>query len=110
MKSFTLLGRLLQFRRELVTLWRAFLSPTTPLHLKALMLTVPLYLLMPLDLIPDFVPFAGLLDDIVVIPLLVSWIVGLVPQAQPAPVEPEASPRPHRPGEPPTIDGTWRRL
>lgn len=108
MKSFTILGRLLQFRRELALLWRGFLSPVTPLHLKALMLLVPLYLVMPLDLIPDFIPFAGWLDDLVVVPLLVSWIVGLMPQVRPAPAEPNS--RPRRSGEPPVIDGTWRRL
>lgn len=74
------MGRLLQFRTELMMLWRAFTAPETPLWLKALMLVVPLYLISPLDIIPDFIPFAGWLDDVVVIPLLVSWIVSLLPQ------------------------------
>ena len=69
------MGRLLQFRTELMMLWRAFVAPQTPIWLKGLMLLVPLYLLSPLDLIPDFIPIAGWLDDVVVIPLLVSWIV-----------------------------------
>ena len=77
------MGRLLQFRTELLMLWRAFVAPETPLWLKGLMLIVPLYLISPLDIIPDFIPFAGWLDDIVVIPLLVSWIVGLLPPARP---------------------------
>jgi uncharacterized membrane protein YkvA (DUF1232 family) len=74
------MGRLLQFRTELMMLWRAFMAPETPLWLKALMLVVPLYLISPLDIIPDFIPLAGWLDDVVVIPLLVSWIVSLLPQ------------------------------
>ena len=94
------MGRLLQFRTELVMLWRAFVAPETPLWLKGLMLVVPLYLLSPLDIIPDFIPFAGWLDDIVVIPLLVSWIVGLLPQ--------RTATRSARGGN--TIDGDWRRL
>jgi uncharacterized membrane protein YkvA (DUF1232 family) len=104
MTRFPLLGRFLQFRNELVVLWRAFMTPTTPMHLKALMLLVPLYLISPIDLIPDFIPFAGWLDDIVIIPMLVSWIVGMLPQT----VSNRSSAR--RDDNGPTIDGTWRRL
>ncbi|HZY67881.1 MAG TPA: YkvA family protein [Devosia sp.] len=98
------MGRLLQFRRELVMLWRAFIAAETPLWLKALMLVVPAYLLMPLDIIPDFVPFAGWLDDLVVVPLLVSWITGLIPQKA------EIRPRRTTSGRQDTIDGDYRRL
>jgi uncharacterized membrane protein YkvA (DUF1232 family) len=76
-------NRLLQFRRELVTLWQAFWAEETPLHLKGLMLLVPLYLVSPIDLIPDFIPVAGWIDDAIVIPLLVSVIVGLLPKRVP---------------------------
>jgi len=96
------MGRLLQFRTELLMLWRAFVAPETPLWLKGLMLVVPLYLISPLDIIPDFIPFAGWLDDIVVIPLLVSWIVGLLPR--------RAESRSTRRDNGTTIDGDWRRL
>ena len=96
------MGRLLQFRTELLMLWRAFVAPETPLWLKGLMLVVPLYLISPLDIIPDFIPFAGWLDDIVVIPLLVSWIVGLLPR--------RAASRSTRRDNGTTIDGDWRRL
>lgn len=51
------MGRLLQFRTELMMLWRAFVAPETALWLKALMLVVPLYLLSPIDIIPDFTRF-----------------------------------------------------
>ena len=97
------MGRLLQFRTELVMLWRAFMEPLTPLWLKALMLVVPLYLVSPLDIIPDFIPFAGWLDDVVVIPLLVSWIVTLLPQK--APVYARA----RRSETDQVIDGDYRR-
>lgn len=95
------MGRLLQFRAELMILWRAFMAPETPVWLKGLMLVVPLYLISPLDLIPDFIPFAGWLDDLVVIPLLVSWIVGLLPQR---------ATRTSASDNGSTIDGEWRRL
>lgn len=98
-RSFTLLNRFLQFRNELGLLWRAFRSPATPMHLKALMLLVPLYLLSPIDLLPDFIPLVGWLDDIVVIPMLVSWIVSMLPREQPARARAGSK----------TIDGTYRR-
>jgi len=93
--------RLLQFRTELMTLWRAFFAPETPVHLKALMLLVPAYLLSPIDLIPDFIPIAGWLDDAIVIPLLVSLIVRLLPQRAPAYA---------RRDDDNVIDGDYRRL
>lgn len=102
-----LLARLVRFRRELGLLWAAFLAPHTPLWLKALMLVVPAYLLMPLDIVPDFIPLAGWLDDMIVIPLLVSWIVSLLPRAQTA----EGTSRyDRRSEEGPVIEGTARRL
>ena len=95
------MGRLLQFRAELMMLWRAFVAPETPVWLKGLMLTVPLYLVSPIDIIPDFIPLLGWLDDLVVIPLLVSFLVGLLPH--------EMEPRRTRDGAN-VIDGDYRRL
>jgi uncharacterized membrane protein YkvA (DUF1232 family) len=93
-----LLVRFATFRTELATLWRAFMAPETPWHLKALMLLVPAYLLSPIDLIPDLVPILGWVDDFVVIPMLVGWIVRMIPQ--PVRVRPDGSKE---------IDGTYRR-
>lgn len=83
MTRLNLLTRFLTFRKELAILWRAFMAPQTPVHLKALMLLVPAYLLSPIDLIPDVIPLLGWIDDFVVIPLLVSWIVRMLPQQAP---------------------------
>lgn len=76
----TLLARFLTFRTELATLWQAFVSSETPVHLKALMLLVPAYLLSPIDLIPDVIPVLGWIDDFIVVPLMVSWIARMLPQ------------------------------
>ena len=102
MKPFSLIARFMTFRKELGLLWRAFLAPQTPMHLKVLMLLVPLYLLSPLDLIPDIIPLAGWLDDMVIVPMLVSWIVSLLPKS--APVHPRG-----RAGDE-VIETTYRRL
>jgi uncharacterized membrane protein YkvA (DUF1232 family) len=96
------MGRLLQFRAELMILWRAFMAPTTPLWLKGLMLAVPAYLISPIDIIPDFIPLLGWLDDLVVIPLLASFIVSLLPD--------ETDTRTTRGDGSNVIDGDYRRL
>jgi uncharacterized membrane protein YkvA (DUF1232 family) len=83
MIQFPLLARFVTFRKELATLWRAFLAPETPVHLKALMLLVPAYLLSPIDLIPDVIPLLGWVDDFVIIPLMVGWIVRMLPVKAP---------------------------
>lgn len=72
-------GRLFLFRKEVGVLFRAFLHPATPFHLKAAMLFVVFYLVSPFDLIPDFIPLVGWLDDLVLVPLAVSFIVSLLP-------------------------------
>ena len=97
--------RILQFRNELIVLWRAFFAPGTPLWLKGLMLLVPLYLISPIDVIPDVIPVLGWLDDLVIIPLLVSWLVSLLPQNATAGATYRGDP-----DDGPTIDGTARRL
>lgn len=101
MRNMPLVSRLLTFRKELGLLWRAFLAPETPLHLKALMLLVPAYLLSPIDLIPDVIPLLGWVDDLVVVPLLVSLIVRMLPQRAPAYAR--------APDGGKMIDGTYRR-
>ncbi len=102
--------RLLQFRKELAILWRAFMAAETPVWLKGLMLLVPAYLLFPFDILPDVIPVIGWLDDLVVIPLMVSFIVSLLPQPAPSRArawKPEDS-NASRSSQ--TIDGDWRRL
>jgi uncharacterized membrane protein YkvA (DUF1232 family) len=104
MRTAWIISRFMRFRSELALLWRAFLAAETPLHLKLLMLLVPLYLVSPVDLIPDFIPFLGWLDDLVVVPFLIGWISRMIENWQAAQRSAGAdSPRS------PTIDGTTRR-
>jgi uncharacterized membrane protein YkvA (DUF1232 family) len=81
---FALLGRsafarIFLFRKEVGILWQAFRHPETPFHLKAAMLFVAFYLVNPIDLVPDFIPVLGWVDDLILVPLMVSWIVKLLP-------------------------------
>ncbi len=56
-------------KRELVVLHAAVRDPRTPWWVKGLGMLVIAYALSPIDLIPDFIPVLGLLDDIVLLPL-----------------------------------------
>ncbi|QDZ11791.1 YkvA family protein [Devosia ginsengisoli] len=74
-----LLPRLVLFRKEVVQLWKAFWAAGTPLHLKAATLFVAFYLINPFDIIPDVIPLLGWVDDMILVPLMVSWIVSRLP-------------------------------
>ena len=54
--------------------------PQTPTFAKALLWLAIGYLVMPFDLIPDFLPIIGQLDEVVIIPLLLYWALKLTPQ------------------------------
>ena len=54
--------------------------PDTPMLAKALLWLAIAYLLMPFDLIPDFLPVIGQLDELVIIPLLLYGALKLTPQ------------------------------
>ena len=54
--------------------------PQTPPFAKALLWLAIGYLVMPFDLIPDFLPVIGQLDEVVIIPLLLYWALKLTPQ------------------------------
>ena len=55
-------------------LWRAVRHPQAPGWLKPAALALVAYLIWPVDLIPDFIPFVGVMDDIVLIPLAVRFL------------------------------------
>jgi uncharacterized membrane protein YkvA (DUF1232 family) len=68
-------------KRDSVTLWFAAKSPATPWYAKALGLLVVAYALSPIDLIPDFIPVLGYVDDVLLLPALIWLAVKLLPPA-----------------------------
>ena len=68
-------------RQDVRTLWHALRHPARPAWLRPAVALVALYLLSPIDLIPDVLPVIGIVDDLVLIPLLISWMVRLLPDA-----------------------------
>ena len=68
-------------RREL-TVWRLVLrDPRTPLAAKALLGVAVGYLMMPFDIIPDFLPVIGHVDDAIIVPGLILLALKFIPPA-----------------------------
>lgn len=76
-KRFTLLWTLL--RGDARRLWFALRHPAAPAWLKLGTALVVLYVVSPLDIIPDVIPFVGAVDDLVLVPLAVRWMLKRLP-------------------------------
>ena len=66
-------------RREVLAIYLAARDPRTPWYARALAICVAAYALSPIDLIPDFIPVLGYLDDAVIVPLGILAVVKLIP-------------------------------
>jgi uncharacterized membrane protein YkvA (DUF1232 family) len=64
---------------DLIAIYFASRDPRVPWHARVLALCVAGYALSPIDLIPDFVPVLGYLDDVVIVPLGILAVVKLIP-------------------------------
>jgi uncharacterized membrane protein YkvA (DUF1232 family) len=64
---------------QVYALYLAYRHPRTPWYAKALALAVVAYALSPIDLIPDFIPVLGYLDDLLIVPGGVLLVIKLVP-------------------------------
>jgi uncharacterized membrane protein YkvA (DUF1232 family) len=68
-----------RIKRDAITLWFAKSHPRTPWGARALGVFVVAYTLSPIDLIPDFIPVLGYLDDVIVLPVLIWMTVRMLP-------------------------------
>ncbi len=66
-------------KRQVLALYFAYRDPRTPWHARAFAALVVAYAFSPIDLIPDFVPVLGYLDDLVLVPLGVWLALKMVP-------------------------------
>ena len=66
-------------KRDIVALWLAARDPRVPWHAKLVAGAVAAYALSPIDLIPDFIPVLGLLDDLLLVPAGILLAVRLIP-------------------------------
>lgn len=68
-----------RLKAETFVLYLAARHPDTPWYAKLLIAAVVAYAFSPIDLIPDFIPIVGYLDDLVLIPLGIALAIKLVP-------------------------------
>ena len=68
-----------ELSRDVVALSLAARDPRVPWYAKAVAAAVAAYALSPIDLIPDFVPVLGQLDDLILVPLGIWLVVKLIP-------------------------------
>ncbi|MGB7786790.1 MAG: DUF1232 domain-containing protein [Salinimicrobium sp.] len=68
-----------ELKQELKALRIALAEDLVPWYVKLLIIITVGYALSPIDLIPDFIPVIGLLDDLLIIPLLIYFILKLIP-------------------------------
>ena len=66
-------------KRDVRALYLASRDPRVPWYAKALGIAVAAYALSPIDLIPDFVPVLGYLDDLIIVPLGIALVIRLIP-------------------------------
>jgi uncharacterized membrane protein YkvA (DUF1232 family) len=66
-------------KRDSHAIYLASRDPRVPWYAKALAIAVAAYALSPIDLIPDFIPVVGYLDDLVIVPLGIWLVVSLIP-------------------------------
>jgi len=66
-------------KRDVIAVYLAARDPRVPWYVKALALCVAGYALSPIDLIPDFIPVFGYLDDLIIVPLGIIAVVKLIP-------------------------------
>ena len=70
-----------RIKRDGLTLWFALRHPGTPLAAQLLGAFVVAYALSPIDLIPDFIPVLGYLDDVLLLPGLIWLAIRMLPPA-----------------------------
>ena len=75
----TLKHRAIQLKSEVHVLTLAYKDKRTPTSAKILIGITVGYLLSPIDLIPDFIPIFGLLDDLIIVPALIALTIKLIP-------------------------------
>ncbi|WP_274648746.1 YkvA family protein [Paenibacillus humicola] len=69
-----------EIKRNLFVLYLAYKDPRVPWYAKLVAVCVAAYAFSPIDLIPDFIPVLGYLDDLIIVPLGITLALKLIPQ------------------------------
>src|SRR5215475_7810996 len=67
-------------KRDVHALYLASFDPRVPWYAKTVAIAVAAYALSPIDLIPDFIPVLGYLDDLIIVPLGIWLAIALIPK------------------------------
>jgi uncharacterized membrane protein YkvA (DUF1232 family) len=69
-----------KIKQDVLVLVEAYKHPRTPFIVKLLSIIIVAYAFSPIDLIPDFIPVLGYLDDVILVPLGISLVLKLIPK------------------------------
>ena len=69
-----------ELKRDAYAVYLAARNPDTPWYVKVLAAIVAAYAFSPIDLIPDFIPVLGYLDDLIIVPLGIWLVLSLIPE------------------------------
>lgn len=97
-------------KRDVHAIYLAARSPRVPWHVRIIAIAVAGYALSPIDLIPDFIPVLGYVDDLIIVPLGVWLVLSLIPKeimAEYRAVADEAAMRPRSNAAAITIVAIW---
>ncbi len=86
-----------RLRRDVVALYIAARDPRVPWSVKLFAATIAAYALSPIDLIPDFIPVLGYLDEVIILPVAIALAIRMIPAPLMAEFRAEAQRRSERP-------------
>lgn len=69
-----------KLKTDIPAVFLALKEKRTPWYAKIIAAVVVVYALSPIDLIPDFIPVLGYLDDLIILPALIAWCVKCIPE------------------------------
>tara|TARA_R110001583_G_scaffold1711_6_gene13293 strand:- start:465 stop:842 length:378 start_codon:yes stop_codon:yes gene_type:complete len=69
-----------RIKHDAMTIYFAARDPRTPTLVRLLALVIAAYAISPIDLIPDFIPIVGFLDDVILLPLGILLVIKLTPK------------------------------
>jgi uncharacterized membrane protein YkvA (DUF1232 family) len=75
-----LMLKLKNLKKEVAALYLASKRKDVPWYAKLIIILVVGYALSPIDLIPDFIPVLGYLDDLIIVPIGVGFAIRLIPE------------------------------
>ena len=67
-------------KRDVLTLYIAARDPRVPWPVKVAAMAIAAYALSPIDLIPDFIPVLGYLDEVIILPVAIALVIRMIPE------------------------------